>query len=81
MIVIDKRQYEIQKFVDRKQTSSYYTDEDGMKVIAMLLKKLNVKGDFSLMDHFMGAENNKHYSLDTVTTAYLYKIGYSSLAL
>jgi len=55
MIVIDKRQYEIQKFVDRKQTSSYYTDEDGMKVIAMLLEKLNLKEDFTLMDPFMGA--------------------------
>jgi len=55
MLVIDKRQYEIQKFVDRKQTSSYYTDEDGMKVVAMLLEKLNLRGNFSLMDPFMGA--------------------------
>jgi methylase of polypeptide subunit release factors len=55
MLSIDKRQYEVQKLVDRKETSSYYTDEDGMKVIAMLLEKLNLKGDFSLMDPFMGA--------------------------
>jgi predicted RNA methylase len=55
MLVIDKRQYEVQKLVDRKETSSYYTDEDGMMVVTMLLEKLNVKGDFSLMDPFMGA--------------------------
>ena len=55
MLLIDKRQYEIQKLVNRKETSSYYTDEDGMKGIAMLLEKLNLKGDFSLMDPFMGA--------------------------
>ena len=55
MLVIDKRQYEIQKLVNRKETSSYYTDEDGMKVVAMLLEKLNLKGGFSLMDPFMGA--------------------------
>ena len=55
MLTIDKRQYEVQKLVDRKETSSYYTDEDGMKVVAMMLEKLNLKGDFSLMDPFMGA--------------------------
>jgi len=55
MIVIDKRQYEVQKFVNRKETSSYYTDEDGMKVVAMLLEKLNLKDGLTLMDPFMGA--------------------------
>jgi len=55
MLVIDKRQYEVQKLVNRKETSSYYTDEDGMKVVAMLLEKLNLKDNFSLMDPFMGA--------------------------
>jgi len=55
MVVIDKRQYEIQNLVNRKETSSYYTDEEGMKVVAMLLEKLNLRGDFSLMDPFMGA--------------------------
>jgi Predicted RNA methylase len=55
MLVIDKRQYDVQKLVDRKQTSSYYTDEDGMKVVAIMLEKLNLKGDFTLMDPFMGA--------------------------
>ena len=55
MLVIDKRQYEVQKLVNRKETSSYYTDEDGMKVVAIMLEKLNLKGDFSLMDPFMGA--------------------------
>jgi len=51
----DKRQYEIQKFVDRKVTSSYYTDEDGINVIALLLEKLNLRENFSLMDPFMGS--------------------------
>ncbi|MFP3257155.1 MAG: N-6 DNA methylase [Candidatus Nanopusillus acidilobi] len=55
MLAIDKRQYEVQKFVNRKETSSYYTDEDGMKAIAMLLEKLNLKGNITLMDPFMGA--------------------------
>jgi methylase of polypeptide subunit release factors len=55
MLAIDKRQYEVQKLVDRKETSSYYTDEDGMKVVAMMLEKLNLKDDLSLMDPFMGA--------------------------
>jgi len=55
MLAIDKRQYEVQKLVDRKQTSSYYTDEDGIKVVVILLEKLNLKGDFTLMDPFMGA--------------------------
>jgi methylase of polypeptide subunit release factors len=55
MLVIDKRQYEIQKLVDRKGTSSYYTDEEGMRVVAMLLEKLNLREGFSLMDPFMGA--------------------------
>jgi methylase of polypeptide subunit release factors len=53
--MIDKRQYEVQKIVDRKGTSSYYTDKDGINAIAMLLEKLNLSGDFSLMDPFMGA--------------------------
>jgi methylase of polypeptide subunit release factors len=53
--VTDKRQYEIQKFVDRKVTSSYYTDEDGINVIALLLEKINLRENFSLMDPFMGS--------------------------
>lgn len=53
--MIDGRQYEIQKLVDRKTTSSYYTDKDGISVISTLLEKLDLKRDFTLMDPFMGA--------------------------
>ena len=41
--------------VNRKETSSYYTDEDGMQVVAMLLEKLNIKDGLTSMDPFMGA--------------------------
>jgi hypothetical protein len=52
---IDEIQYKIQNLVDRKMTSSYYTNSDGISVIRSFLNKIPNKKEIVLMDPFMGS--------------------------
>ncbi len=50
-------QYEVQRSVDRKRTSSYYTSRDGLAVIRSFLRMLDeqYRRDVTIMDPFMGS--------------------------
>ena len=52
---IDERQYKVQDLVDRKRTSSYYTNYDGISVIRSFLKEIPNREGIVLMDPFMGS--------------------------
>ncbi|MFP3234702.1 MAG: N-6 DNA methylase, partial [Sulfolobaceae archaeon] len=52
---IDERQYKVQDLVDRKSTSSYYTNYDGISVIRSFLKEIPNREGIVLMDPFMGS--------------------------
>ena len=52
---IDEIQYKVQELVDRKRTSSYYTNYDGVFVIRSLLKGIPNREGVVLMDPFMGS--------------------------
>ncbi|WP_048057009.1 N-6 DNA methylase [Vulcanisaeta moutnovskia] len=56
MYLIDE-QYEIQRSVDRKSTSSYYTSRDGLAVIRNFLKELSedYRKNIIVMDPFAGS--------------------------
>jgi len=51
----DSRQYEVQREVDRKATSSFYTGQSGIEVIRHFLSSLELKEDITVMDPFMGS--------------------------
>ncbi len=52
MYLVDE-QYEIQRTVDRRGTSSYYTSRDGLTVIRSFLQELGeeYRRDVVVMDH------------------------------
>lgn len=55
-------QYEVQRSVDRKRTSSYYTSRDGLAVIRSFLRMLDeqYRRDVTIMDPFMVRESCSH---------------------
>jgi methylase of polypeptide subunit release factors len=52
---LDEIQYKVQELVDRKRTSSYYTNYDGVSVIRSFLKGIPNREGVVLMDPFMGS--------------------------
>jgi len=52
---LDGVQYKVQYLVDRKTTSSYYTNEDGVAVIREFLKNVKQREGIIIIDPFMGS--------------------------
>jgi len=51
----DNGQYEVQREVDRKATSSFYTAQSGIEVIRHFLPSFELSRDIVVMDPFMGS--------------------------
>jgi len=54
-LFLSDEQYAVQNLVDRKATSSYYTNKDGIAVIREFVKSIERKDGVVLMDPFMGS--------------------------
>jgi hypothetical protein len=52
---LSDEQYTVQDLVDRKATSSYYTNKDGITVIREFVKIIERRDGVVLMDPFMGS--------------------------